>query len=67
MDNAELTKTIEDLPTVKLLLEQEEDKEYLDKIMESLTSRISLTMGGVSLSLNINEFVFFRRAAVAWE
>jgi hypothetical protein len=67
MDKAELTKTIEDLPTVKLLLEQEEDKEYLDKIMESLTSRITLTMGGASLSLNINEFVFFRRAAVAWE
>ena len=34
--------------------------------METLSSRISLTLSGKTLSLNLNEFVFFRRAAIAW-
>lgn len=35
--------------------------------METLTSRIKPTMGDEDkLSLNINEYIFFRRSAVAW-
>jgi len=33
-------KTMEDLPAIKELLKNDEDKTYLTKIMETLTSRI---------------------------
>ena len=45
---------------------EEKDKDYMAKIMETLRSRIQLTSGDVKLSLNLNEFIFFRRSAVAW-
>ena len=35
--------------------------------MQTLTSRIELTLSEKKVGLNINEYVFFRRASIAWE
>jgi len=47
------------------LIENSKDKEYLSKIVEALTSRTELT--GAGNTLNLNEFIFLRRASLAWE
>ena len=40
---------------------------YLSEIMETLTSRTQSTRLWGKLSLNLNEYIFLRRAAVAFE
>lgn len=40
---------------------------YLQEIMETLTSRTQITRQEGALSLNLNEYVFLRRAAIAWK
>jgi hypothetical protein len=39
---------------------------YLTEIMETLTSRTQATRLDGRLSLNLNEYIFLRRAAIAW-
>jgi hypothetical protein len=54
--------------SVAALIKSETDKEYLSKIMQTLTSRIVPTMSdNDKVNLNLNEYVFFRRAAIAWQ
>jgi len=68
LNEEELTAAIQDLTSVAALIKSETDKEYLAKIMQTLTSRIVPTMSdNDKVNINLNEFVFFRRAAIAWQ
>lgn len=41
-------------------------EQYLSEIMETLTSRTQASRLDGRLSLNLNEYIFLRRAAIAW-
>ena len=40
---------------------------YLTEILETLSSRTQATRLDGRLSLNLNEYIFLRRAAIAWQ
>lgn len=41
-------------------------EKYLYEIMETLTSRTQVTRGEAEISLNLYEYMFLRKVAIAW-
>lgn len=62
----EVKKSLEDIQGFELVLAASKRDNYVKEIMETLTSRTQLSRGEGLLSLNLLEWVFLRKAAIAW-
>ena len=49
---------------MNIAIKENEDKNYIDKIIETISYRTDT--GKNKLSLNFAEFIFIRRSGVAW-
>ena len=73
LDEEEVKKSLEDIKVLTLRQDVWETimngprEHYLTEIMETLSSRTQATRLDGRLSLNLNEYIFLRRAAIAWQ
>jgi len=67
LDEEEVKKSLEDIKDVWETIMNGPREHYLTEIMETLTSRTQATRLDGRLSLNLNEYIFLRRAAIAWQ
>jgi hypothetical protein len=67
LDEAEVKKSIEDIPGFLDLLLKSKRNNYISEIMEILSSRTQISRQDGRLSLNLYEYCFLRKAAIAWK
>lgn len=67
LNQDEVQETYADLQGFESAIKESKDSQYLTKILETLTSRTTTTMGVGILSLNLNEYIFLRRSGIAWQ
>ena len=73
LDEEEVKKSLEDIKVLTLRQDVWETimngprEHYLTEILETLSSRTQATRLDGRLSLNLNEYIFLRRAAIAWQ
>lgn len=49
------------------MLDSSKREKYLYEIIETLTARTAATRGDADVSLNLLEYIFLRKAAIAWK
>lgn len=62
----EVKKAIEDIPTFIDSLDATKRDNYVEEIMETLTSRTQKSRQEGELSLNLLEYIFLRKGLIAW-
>lgn len=63
----EVKKSLEDIDDFESVLNASKRDNYVKEIMETLTSRTQISRVEGELSLNLLEWVFLRKAAIAWK